>query len=654
VTNLLGVAETLWKTFGADGIRRRTSFEVRKRFSRLLSDAPPVPQKVLDHATPEGWPFRPNARRLCRDTPNGQAIARADRVLAGEYQAYRVTWRRRPATADEWNLDLETHHRYDPRASWFRIPHTAPGTDIKDAWEPGRFAWAYDLARGWMLTKNDRYAQAFWATFESFRSGCSPYRGVQWACGQETAIRAIALLWIESALADAPSSTPGCQASLRAMLYWSGRRIADALDYALSQRNNHGISECTALLAMGARFRGIDEDADSWWHEGRRRLERQVLDQFASDGWYAQHSFTYLRVALDQLVHAERLLNAASDQLSAPVAERVRSAIRLLGTVIDDATGDVPNHGANDGAFVLPLTTREFRDFRSSLTAAAATFHLPLPRGVQTDLEVLAWLDADPPPVADRTRPRVVVGESGWLDARVGDARVFARAGAYHSRPSHIDALQLDVWIDGRSVAADGGTYRYVGPWSRALADERAHNTVAIDGWPIAQRGPGFLWLRWPRGVIASFRDDGEIVTFEMLNESWPGTGIEHRRTCCLTHDAVTVLDEVSLAPRTAAPVAIHWLIDGAREDAAVVASVPVDVELHRGEAESPYGWIADSYAVRRPATSLRLRTRDPSSRVRFASGFGAARSEDYLRTVLVRGIGVAYEAPSVARGGVR
>ena len=651
--NPLGAADALWKTFGADGIRRRASFELRKRFSRLRADAPAVPPSVREHPPAERWPFRVNARRLARDAAQGEAISRADRVLSGEYQAYRTTWRRRPATPDEWNLDLEARHRYD-LDPWFRVPHSGIGTDIKDAWEPGRFAWAYDLARGWMVTKNARYAEAFWTAFESFRAGCPPYRGVQWACGQETAIRAIALLWCESALADAPPSTPARQASLREMLYSSGERIFDAIDYALSQRNNHGISECTGLMAIGARFQRIDARADAWWRTGRDALEQQVLDQFGTDGWYSQHSFTYLRVALDQLVTAAGLLRARGNELSTPATERIRAAVRLLGAVMDRETGDVPNHGANDGAFVLPLTTREFRDFRPSLTAAAATFHVPLPAGVDADGETLAWLDLDPPPSAERARPRVVIGESGWLDVRAGESRVFARAGAYRSRPSHIDALHLDVWIGGQAVAADAGTYRYTGAWSRALAEERAHNTIAIEGFPMAERGPRFLWLRWPRAAISSYRNDGEVVTVELLNESWRRVGIEHRRTCLVTTDAVTVLDELSLAAGDPACASIHWLIDGPPDGVVVVASVPVDAELHQGDEGSPYGWIADSYAVRRPATSLRVTTRNPSTRVRFVSGFGAARSEDYLQSILARGVGVAPPVASLSRGGAR
>ena len=652
--NPFAAAEALWKTFGADGVRRRATFELRKRFSRLRADAPPVPSGVLEHAPDSRWPFRPNARRLAQVAERTEAIARADRVLTGEYQAYRTVWRRRPSTPDEWNVDLESAHRYDGGGPWFHVPHSVAGADIKDAWEPGRFGWAYDLARGWMLTRADRYAQAFWTAFETFRDGCPPFRGVQWACGQETAIRAIALLWGETAFADAPSSSAARQAALREMVYQSGHRISDALGYALSQRNNHGISECTGLLAIGARFRRMDGDAEAWWQTGREALERQVVDQIAPDGWYAQHSFTYLRVALDQLVVAERVLRSEGESLSGLAIERVRAATRLLGAVIDDESGDVPNHGANDGACVLPLTTRPYRDFRPSLTAAAATFHVSVPSTLPVDTEPLAWLDVDPPPTADRAHPRVTLGESGWLEARTGDARVFARAGAYRTRPSHIDALHLDIWIGNKAIAADAGTYRYTGPWSRAFAEEHVHNTVTIEGYPMAERGPRFLWLRWPRAVIASYRDDGESVTIVLLNESWRDAGIEHRRTCRVAPDAVTVLDELSLASGAPARATLHWLLDGTQDEVNVVASVPTDTYVRRGDEESAQGWIADSYAVRRPATSLRLTTRDPSRRVRFVSGFGAARSEDYLQSVLTRGLGIAPEAMSMTRGGVR
>lgn len=643
----------MWRTFGSAGMRRRLRFELRKRLSLFSATGRSVPAAVLTHEPPQRWPFRPNPRRLTRDTHGDLAIARAMSVLAGEHHAYRALWRRLPSMPDEWNTNLETGYRYDATAPWFHIPHATTGSDIKDVWEPGRFAWAYDLARGWMVSRDDRYAQAFWQSVESFRTGSPPYRGVQWACGQETAIRATALLWAEAAFTDAPATTPPRKALLRELVWLSGQRIVEALDYALSQRNNHGISECVGLIVIGARFRAVDREAEEWLRRGRDLLDDQVLDQFAADGWYAQHSFTYTRLALDQLVHAELVLRTLGDGMSPPAIERVQNAIGLLGSVMDVATGDVPNHGANDGAFVLPLTTAGFRDFRPSLTAAATTFRVPLPRGMAADAETLAWLDADPPSTAGRERARVATGGSGWLDARIQETRIFARAGTYRSRPSHIDACHVDVWIDGRPVAVDAGTYRYTGPWAKALAEERAHNTVVIEGYPMAERGPRFLWLRWPGAVMRSVEEDRESIRLEMVNESWRQVGIEHRRWCQITAESVTVLDELSLPEQAAARVSVHWLVDGPPDDVMIIADADTSAEVSRGDAATPYGWISDSYAVRRPTSSVRVSTRIPTRRVRFVSGFGAARSEPHLRLVLASGL-AALPTAVLSAGGSR
>src|SRR5690606_17874546 len=127
------------------------------------------------------------------------------------------------------------------------------GGDIKDLWEPARFGWVYDLVRGYRITGEARYADAFRDRLHDWAASSPPFLGPHWACGQETAIRAVALLYAESNLPLA-----GSGALLRDLLHSSGERIADGLDYALSQHNNHGISEATGLIALGCRFRGSD------------------------------------------------------------------------------------------------------------------------------------------------------------------------------------------------------------------------------------------------------------------------------------------------------------------------------------------------------------------------------------------------------------
>ena len=84
--------------------------------------------------------------------------------------------------------------------------------DVKDVWEPARFTWAFDFALGYAVSRDDRYAEAFWSAVESFMDGNPPFRGIQWSCGQETSIRALSCLWGERIFASAASldrRTPG-------------------------------------------------------------------------------------------------------------------------------------------------------------------------------------------------------------------------------------------------------------------------------------------------------------------------------------------------------------------------------------------------------------------------------------------------------------
>jgi hypothetical protein len=590
--------------------------------------------RVLTVATaravmPDAWPFRADAERVRETTDREAALDRAVRVRDGQHQAYRWSWRSRPITPNEWLQNPQTGFAYDAAIPWWRVRHydTRAG-DIKELWEPGRFAWAYDLARGWLLTGDERFARALRDGISTFLRSSPPYRGPHWACGQEAAIRALAWLWAEGACADARAFDESFRLELLQALLWSGERIADAFEYAESQRNNHGLSEATGLIAIGARMRGADERATRWIEKGHRALERMVIDQIALDGWYIQHSFNYARVALDQLTTARRVLLSLGRDLSPGVRERVRALIELLGACVEPASGQVPNHGANDGAYVLPLSTAQYRDYRPTLTAAAATFETALPSGVAPSGETLAWLRAEAPP-AQAAKPSSWArsGASGWAVGATSLARIFVRAGQYRSRPGHIDPGHVDLTIGGRPVAIDAGTYRYVGspPWNNGLATIDVHNTVSIAGMEAARRGPRFLWLAWPRATVERATVVGDEISIEITNNSWRDHGVVHRRLCRVWADGALIVDEISGDPTFAASVSVQWLLDdeGAVE---MEASEPATLRETSGDAASTSGWTSDSYGAKRAVRSVRLTAVPRGGKVRISSAFGSAR----------------------------
>ncbi len=627
----LAALPIFWRTFGVRGLRERGIFELRRRTGRFRVSPGSVSPLVATAPLPSDWPFVPDRERVRATADRVTGIARADRVLAGEHQAFRWTWMPRPQRDVEWRTHPASGFEYDAAVPWFSVAHfNTQAGDIKDVWEAGRFAWCYDLAKGHLLTGDDSYAECFWRGFESFIEGCPPFSGVQWSCGQETAIRATAWLWAEGAMLDAPSSTSERLGLLRNALVWSAQRVADAIGYAISQRNNHGLSEATALVAIGARFHGAEPSARKWFRDGVRWLEKLIPDQIADDGWYIQHSINYLRLALDQLVTAERALRSRGGGLSPASTERVRSAIRLLGYLIDPASGAPPLYGANDGAYVLPLSTRPYRDFVPSLTAAAATFAAPLPRELAPDAEMLAWLGlAEPKRDDSAPLPGLHVGSSRWFMAVTSGARVFGRAPVYRSRPGHIDPLHVDISLGGRPVASDAGTFRYAAPapWANGLAEIDVHNTLTIVGLPPARRGPRFLWLTWPtaRVVEATIIHD-ELVRVVMENTSWSAHGILHRRTCEIHGGGVTIVDEVTSPPDRPTQVSLQWLIDGPATELSLNCSSPITVDETRAAEQNVRGWISEGYAAKRGATSVRVSAHLQAGRLRIVSAFGEQR----------------------------
>jgi hypothetical protein len=584
-------ALTVGATFGAAGLRRRLVHETRRRLNLFAADS------GVTAAPGHLAAFEIDRHRLAAAAPRSVALQRAERVVAGEHEAYRWDWRPLPRSADEWVRHPSSHERWWPDHGWWRVPHLSRSHgDIKDLWEPARFAWMYDLVRGHLLTDDDRYAAAAVRYLTTWAASSPSFRGPHWSCGQETAIRAAALLYAEANFRGSPA-WQAVAPLVATTLARSGERIATAIGYALSQRNNHGISEAVGLVLLGTRFRHALPTAARWLNTGRRLLAELVDEQFADDGWYIQHSFTYMRLALDQCVLASRVLRSDGG-LDGRIVTRMRSAASLL-TAVMDRDGCVPNHGANDGAYVHPITCAGVSDFRPVLTAVCAVAGIPLPATVAPEREAVAWLGIEPPATGAPVVDGVHTGPSGWAVARRGNLVAFFRAGRYRSRPGHIDPLHLEIRVGGTIVLADAGTFAYgrPDPWNNGLAGEEVHNGPQIAGRPAAIRGPRFLWYRWPSARVVTCGVDG--TTMILRGER---TGVV-TRTVHLGEDMVSVVDEVP--PGVTPRLRVRWLLGPSVPPATVRSDIGSEVIVAR--EGSVVGWISSRYGERVPSRVVQL-----------------------------------------------
>ncbi len=480
-------------------------------------------------------------------------LAEADKLLAGKAN-YFCAHVQDIGNPPNWFLNpFQDKQHSQPERHWSDIADfSADAGDIKIIWELSRFTWALVFARAWRISGDARYLSAmqFWMQRWWW---CNPANtGPNWMSGQETAIRLInALLALRVAELEeniGPDLAPFVEAHCR--------RVDATTFYAVAQDNNHATSEAAGLFVGGTWLTKHGEGAardqgQLWATKGRKLLEERVCRMVLLDGSFSQHSLTYHRLMLDTLSIAEVWRRSTGE---APFAKgfytRAAAATRWLGAMIDPTSGNGPNLGPNDGSHPYRLDATAYRDFRPCLQLASLLFigGAALKSGPWD--EFARWLSV---PLGEPAQPWMndlcssVFADGGYLMMRnVTGARVLLRAPTARFRPSHADALHLDLWWKGENLLRDGGTYAYAegGAIAEALTSVVGHNLVQFDDRDQMPRLGRFLYGEWVRvtGAPAIIKtNDGQ---------SWTGSyadfwGAQHKRTVTLRDDELSVLDQV-------------------------------------------------------------------------------------------------------------
>ncbi len=402
------------------------------------------------------------------------------------------------------------------------------GVDIKPVWEVGRFGWATILARAWWLSEDERYGEGFWHLVEKFLAANPVNMGPQWSSAQEVALRLIALAFCYSLVAKAAVSTQQRKEMLAATLAAHAERIPPTLVYAHAQNNNHLLSEAAGLYTAAALLPAHPKAAQ-WRQIGRETVLAGLDGQIHVDGSYAQHSANYQRLMLQLGVWFTLVANTIGETAPNARVAKLSSATTWLLNLLDEASGQAPNLGPNDGAYILPLTILPFEDYRPALQAASLAFENQgcLQNGPWDEMAL--WLGLKLATKATqrsrRHQPIRLERENSWAYLRVADFR---------ERPGHADQLHLDLWWRGLNIARDAGSYLYTAaaPWDNALAGTRVHNTVMLAGREQMTQAGRFLWLDWAQGKTLSIQVDSDSRPQVAIAEhdGYRKLGVTHRR----------------------------------------------------------------------------------------------------------------------------
>lgn len=377
---------------------------------------------------------------------------------------------------------LDWHRDPFENISWPRIHYTRvranPVGDFRTIWEIGRLNWLSPILTASCLEDDPRWRLHYFSILRSFVRDNPVGEGVHWTNGQEVALRAIQIL---IALVVFGESLEETEFELAAdMLYWHGRYIRTHFEVAdIALKNNHALIEAGCLALLGSYFPSWEESND-WIDVGTLGLEKHS-NQFYNDGGYLQHSHNYHRFVLTGLLYFERL--GLSLEKFNIIFERSAFYFQSLIQMPD---GRLPNFGQNDSAMfgIAGLTDlRDYRPFMNALTFRAQGTQMFFDQRSKF-LGALLYGDAF---LASEKKvlPRASVhfNTSGIAVIRNKYTAAFLRTSVGTMKSGHNDLGHCDVWIGGKNLAIDSGSYLYCSPEIErdVVMESDYHNVIVTD-----------------------------------------------------------------------------------------------------------------------------------------------------------------------------
>jgi hypothetical protein len=411
----------------------------------------------------------------------------------------------------DWHLD-PLHDKRAPLDPWFKVPFLdfALVGDHKITWELNRHQHLVTLAKGRLLSGDEKYVRELMAQWGSWIKA-NPYPlGINWGSTLEVAFRSLSWIWVDQMLPE----TDECaefRAELRSALAFHGRYIERYLSTYFSP-NTHLLGEAVALFFLGTLYPQMPRSA-RWKESGWRIVLHEAGRQVRPDGVYFEQSLYYHGYALDFFLYS-RLL-AARNGMEIPAAYDA-ALVRMLDVVAALAqAGPAEGFGDDDGGRLWNPRRNRTEQMTDPLAVGAVIYSREFSAARLTEESI--WLFGNQA-VEKLARAHSSTEESpaarsfafpaGGLYV-LADSEPYAQAmvmdagpqGQGRSGHGHADALSLRLTMDGRRWLVDAGSGVYI---SKDPADRNtfrgtgAHNTLRVDGMDQAVADGPFSWTQIP------------------------------------------------------------------------------------------------------------------------------------------------------------
>lgn len=569
-----------------------------------------------------------------------EVVAEADALLKLHFDllGFRTLWFGDPI---DWHLD-PLRSRRSPLVPSARLDPLDPAVvgDSRLVWELNRHQWVVRLAQAWVLTGDERYAQACVRAVDAWLEANPPGMGLNWASNVEVSFRIVSWCWMLLLLRDATALSGMWVTKVLAALWVHAAHVRRNLSH-YSSPTSHLTGEAIGLFYVAMLFPEF-RDAARWRELAVGILVSESDAQICRDGVHFEQSTCYHRYTLETYLHFLLLARRGGLDVPVQVTERVQRMVEFLLAIRQPDTS-IPAIGDDDGGTLLPLVRRSPGDGRGLFGVAAALFRRADFRWAAEGVtpEVLWLLGTDGMKAIDGLSPVVPRSEasrvfpsggyavmgSGWdQDAHQVIVDVGPLGCPVSGGHGHADLLSIQCTIFGEPCLIDGGTYCYTAEpqWRDFFRSTAAHSTIVVDRRSQAEPAGPFGWKRQPRGRLREWHSTPEFDFLDADHDGYLSLSdpVGHRRRVIFVKPAFwIVVDDLSGAARHEvdltfqfAPIAVtlgaHPWARAETPKGRVLwvspfPSAPVHSELTCGAVAPIRGWISREYGQRQPAPML-------------------------------------------------
>ena len=456
-----------------------------------------------------------------------------------------------------WHIDIKSKYQWDNKFyTEYTILEIMPGNgiDIKIPWELNRLQHLVTLGQVYVFTKDKKYPKELCRQLNHWIESNRFCNGINWINTMEVGIRATNIIIALDLIRESKEYRENIEQYIN-LVRQHGLYIENNLEIGFKNNEiiagNHYLANISGLAIIGMSCSHIPE-SKRWLKTGIVSLEEEINRMVLKDGFFFESSTSYHRLAVELFLYPLIFGEKLGVEFSKSYYTKIESMLDIILS-LTSPNKTIPQIGDNDDGRLIILAhygNWAKDDFRYLLGIGSLIFDCIAYKAVCGNCpEEIFWLYGEEgflkyKKILENTlslesKPYYdaglfIIRDSGNKDYAV--IRTKSNAGDLISAHIHNDILSFELWVGGRPLFIETGTYCYSSDiYERnKFRSTNMHNTLSINGEEINSLDPNRIFhLEQKTEVdILDWELNNENVCFIAEHDGFKhlGLGIKHRR----------------------------------------------------------------------------------------------------------------------------